>query len=742
MQRQSKSYFISSTFFVNEGPSNGASVYVTSHVCGECNDSFLQFEHCALHIQKKIKEQFYQCSVCLLCFSDIDLCSEHNEICKLKKYNCAECGILLSTDCENFICEPLLLYNLADIVPDVISENIFKNSRLFFTVKKYPIHKTDSLIGKSSVETINPITTSISSAVPKYCTSLNIVHSTESDTLVSLDLNSETHKIKALSQRISQLKVRLYGGFFDSEEDVFSETLMKSEVSDVCVTDSTASELATSKSDDRIPVVNNGISLLLKMNKTASFHKDIGIKQQLNDSAKSFQQKKHNSLMNPILCELDTDRDNSINEKSSTKSNKSYESDVSDFDLKKFFCSNSKQENLVVEKKDMCLKLNCNEEQFSNIVDSRRDPVSNQIQNINDTKLVHTDIEQSKSLTHGTTKCSIGILKSKDINASRINEKPLWNEKIYNINNNLIKKTTEQVNREKLKNISYLKNCSVVVDKLPSQIFNVSSSPLKNFYKSKIEVKDLSVVLLRLPNYVCNYQSYKIYCQSQAYKTVLHKKESEGNTNLFHSILPSSVHEDGDISAGDRETSNHIKMSSSSNGENSLESQMQDSCHQISEMVPEGSPPLFDDCEMSDDSEQHFENQSPSNSTSEYFKTSNDICPSLPEESVELQFDDIGYQPMTEVSEPPHLVPYYSNEITRVASGGSDALIDNHNTHSIFKSGDKNITNVPNSLESSKPFVLWKTDEQLKYLKDRVKCINKVLEECVKSTKRTQCLND
>ncbi|GFQ90027.1 hypothetical protein TNCT_398061 [Trichonephila clavata] len=770
MQNQSKSYFMNSTFFVNEeGSSNRTSVQVNSHVCGECNSSFVQFEHCALHVQKKIKEQFYQCSVCLLCFSDNDLCNEHNKTCKLQKYNCAECGIALSTDCESFICEPLLLYNLVDIVPDVISETIFKKSRLFFTVKKYPIHKTDSHIGKSSTETINPVTATVSSAIPKNCTSLNIVHSSESDELVSIDLNSEMHTIKTLRQRISQLKVQLYGGFFDSE-DVFSRALLKRKVSDVCVTKSSGnclnkklslkdifveerdntvsfhhcknvrdtSVLATSKSDDRIPVLNNGISLLVKMNKIASCHKNVEIKQ-LNDYAKSFQQKEHNAPKTPILCKLDAARDNSINEQSSTKSNKSYDSDISHFDLKGFFLNNSKQENLVVEKEDICQKLNCNEKQFCNIVDSRRDPVSNQTQNNNDAKLLYTDIEQSNSLIHGTTKCSISnqmsILKSKGISASRINEKHLRIGEICNINNNLRKEATVEEIWEKLKNVYNLKKCSVALHKLPSQVFNVSTSPIKNDFKSENEIKDLSVNLFRLPNYVQDYQSYKIYCQSHAHKTFLHKKQkkkSKGITNFIYNNLPSSAPEDGDMSSvAECETSvcikssNHVKMSSSNNGENSHESLMQDSFHQISEIVPESSPPIFDDYELSDDSEQHFEFQSPS--TSECSKTSDDgKYPSLSKKTVEQQFDDIVYQPRIKEYEPPHLVPYYLDEIMPVAS---DALIDNHNSNSLFESVDKNRTNVPNSLKSSKPFVLWKTDEQLKYLKDRIKCINKVLEE-------------
>ncbi|GFS92350.1 hypothetical protein TNCV_411061 [Trichonephila clavipes] len=822
MQNQRKSCYVDNTVFVyDEGFSNRSSVQVISHLCGECNISFSQFEQSALHIQKKRKKQFYQCPLCLLCFSDINVCSEHYKTCKPQNYTCAKCGIFLSEDGENFILEPLLFYNLAESPPDVTSKNIFKKYGLFFTVKKYRIiDETDSLIGASLTKTVNQINTSVSNIETKHSIrqdsdiTENNTYSTESDEFIILDSISETCKLESLSQRTGQLAhlhdnffdrdsisetcklkslsqrtgqlAHLHDNFFDRKNKVFTNTLQRNKVSDVCVTKpnggslrksiqrdiftprtdntveshckklkTTTLELTSCKSGDRISVLDNGTDLPhIKRNKKVGNHEKPKITQRQENSTKSSQGKKKKTLRKPILCRFDKVKIKFftlnkkvphsyyfIEEQSSIENNESEELDRPLADLKMIL-----QKKLTAVKKDKCQILKCNKEQFSSIVDSRKDPiVNNQTQSIKDARLLHTDIEQSKSLIHGTTKCSLSnqmsILKSKGIIASRLSEKYLRNEKICNRYNNLMKETTGEENWEKLKNVYNLKKCSVVIHKfLLSQIYNISTSSLKNAFKSENEIKDLSVILFRLPNYVWDYQSYKIYCQSQDHNTVLHKKQkkkSKDNTNFIHNIIPSLAPEDGDISSvAERETSvciksSNVKMSSSSNGGNSRESQSQDYCHQISETLSESSSFIIDDYEMSDDSEQHIELQSPNNSTSEYSKTSNDDkCPSLSEESVELQFDDIGYQPMTEVSESPHLVSNFTNDIRQTASNELDDLICCDNSQLILKSVDKTRISVSNSFESSIPFVSWKIEEQLRYLKDRIKYIRIILEEC------------
>ncbi|GFS50128.1 hypothetical protein TNIN_247811 [Trichonephila inaurata madagascariensis] len=802
MQNQRKSYYVGNTVFVyDEGfsnrSSNRSSVQVISHLCGECNISFSQFEQSALHIQKKRKEQFFQCPLCLLCFSDINVCSEHYKTCKPQNYTCAKCGIFLSEDGENFILEPLLFYNLAENPPDVTSKNIFKKYRLFFTVKKYRIiHETDSLIGASLTKTVNPINTSVSNIETKHSIrqdldiTENNTYSTESDELIILDSISETCKLESLSQRTSQL-AHLHGNFFDSKNKVFTNTLQRNKVSDVCITKSnegslkksiqrdvltqridntveshckklktTTPELTSCKSGDRISVLDNGMDLPhIKRNKKVGNHEKPKITQHQENGTKSSQAKKKKTLRKPILCRFGEVKVkfftlnkkvhhsyNFIKEQSSIEDNESEELDRPLADLKMILQKNSKQQKLTAMKKDKCQILKCNKEQFSCIVDSRKDPIANnQTRSINDEKLLHTDVEQSKSFIHGTTKCSsnqMSILKSKGIIASRVSENYLRNGKTCNKNNNLMKETTGEENWEKLKNVYNLKKCSVDLHNLlPSQIYNASTSSLKNAFKSENEIKDLSVILFRLPNYVQDYQSYKIYCQSQVHNTVMRKKQkkkSKDNTNFIHNILPSLAPEVGDISSVAEceisvciRSSNHVKMSSSSNGEHSHESQSQDYCHQISETLSESSSLITDDYEMSDDSEQHIELQSPNNSTSEYSKTSNDDkCPSLSEEPVELQFDDIGYQPMTEVSESPHLVSNFTNDIRQTASNESDDLIYCDNSQLILKSVDKTRIKVSNTFESSIPFVSWKIEKQLRYLKDRIKYIKKTLKEC------------
>ncbi|GFQ75563.1 hypothetical protein TNCT_647251 [Trichonephila clavata] len=794
MQNQPKSYYVNNTVFLyDEGFSNRSSVQVISHLCGECNISFSQFEQSALHIQKKIKEQFYQCPLCLLCFSDINLCSEHSKTCESQSYNCAECGILLSELGEDSILEPLLFYNMADSPPDVTSKNIFKKCRLFFTVKKYQIiHKTDSLIGASLTETVNPINISGSNIETKHSVRQDSgitednTYSTKNDEYITLDSISETCKFESLSQRTSQL-AHLHSNFFDSKNKVFTNTSQENKASDICVTEpnggflkknllaqrtdntveshhckklkTTRPELISCKSGDRVSVLGNGTDQShVKNNKKAGNHEKAKIKQHQKNGTKSSQGKKKKTLRKPILCKFGNVKVkfftlnkkvhhsyNFIDEQNSIENNESDELHSPLSDLKMFLPKNSKRKKLPAMEEDKCQIPICDKEQFLNILDSRKGPVANnKTLNSNDVKLLHTDVNYSKSFKHGTTESStskqIGMLKYMGISASRVSETHLRNGGNNDINN-LMKEATGEENWEKLKNVYNLKKCSVALHKLPSQIYNVSISPLKNAFKSENKIKDLSVNLFRLPNYVQDYQSYKIYCQSHDHKTVLRKKQikkSKVNTNFIHNILPSSAPENGDMpSVAECETSvcikssNHVKMLSNSNGGNSHESQMQDSCHQISEIVPESSPPILDDYEMSDDSEQHFVLQSPSNSASECSKTSNDDnCPSFSEEPVEQQFDDIDYQPMSEVSESPHLVSNFTNDMRQTASNESEDLIYCDNSQLILKSADKTRINVSDSFESSIPFILWKMEEQLKYLKDRIKYIRIILEKC------------
>ncbi|GFT53753.1 hypothetical protein NPIL_577981 [Nephila pilipes] len=495
---------------------------------------------------------------------------EHTNTCQFQQYNCSECGIILPTNCENFILEPVLFYNLSDIQPGITSENLFKKFKLIFTVFKYRIIPDDYFsVDPTSVQSANHVNTSVSNTIPECSTSDSGIieddlHSTDSDKPVVPVLISKTHEFEILRQKINDLKTRLSSTFSKNiKNKCLTRTLPESKVSDCHI----------SLSDEN--TCNKNVSLL-------------------------------------------------------------------------------------------------------------------------------------------------EIILRSDNTVSPINY------------NNLESSTPN--------------SCS--------KIYINSSFPLMdNAYESKYNIKNLSVILIRLPSYVIDYQSFKIYCKSQVYKTTMLRKQklvSKKSLIFYQNILPSFVPLDDDTSlVTECETSepvnwevssNHVEMSSDSDGENSFEGQFQESSNQISVISQENSPLICRSFEMPDNTEQYLNPQSLSDSSSESCTSlSNYKCSAFVKKPVKFQPLDVSCQSATELTELSH-VPYDTNEIMQVDTDESDALIINDKSRKKFKSVDKNkIDNIPDSL-NSKPFMLWKTAEQLKYLRDRIKYINAALEEIKECKKKEKLL--